>query len=151
MTSVEISGEGVLGITRFPNAQQPSFTWDKSKNPFPLKNYTSTNLAIIRGPGTTWLVASWFLVPGGYRVGNYAIFQWVWVLAIQSHPITLQSTTSVMPACQHAWPAIVQLKFNCCNIRTGTLTFRLAPVLAHYTSSLRHNVIREIILSHFYS
>ena len=83
MTSVKTSGEkGVLGIALFLNTQQPSFPWDKSKNPYLSRNSVIPKEATAGAPETRRPVASWFQGPDGCLIGNYAISQWVWVLAI---------------------------------------------------------------------
>ena len=56
-------------------------SWDKSKNPYPLRNCFIPK-ATVKGPGTTQPVASWFLVSDCCLFENYVISQWVWVLAI---------------------------------------------------------------------
>ena len=57
---------------------------DKSKNPYPLRNRIIPNEATAGTPETTQPAASWFLGPDSCLVGNYAICQWVWALAINS-------------------------------------------------------------------
>ena len=81
-------GVGNCAISQHPAIPIPNGSWDKSKNPYPLTNHIIPNLTTVEGAGITQPVASWFLDPNAGLVRNYAISQWVWVLAIMSidHP-----------------------------------------------------------------
>ncbi len=87
MTSVKISGErGCWEMRDFPTPCDPHSqgSWDKSKNPwYPSRNCTIPNEATARAIGTTRPVASWFLGPNSCLIGNHAISQQAWVLAVK--------------------------------------------------------------------
>ncbi len=90
MTSVEISGEkGVLEIALYSNIWwlHSYGPWDKSKNPCPLRDCVIPNSATNRAPEISRPAALWFLNPYGHLIGDYAIFQWAWVLAIICHGV----------------------------------------------------------------
>ena len=74
----------MLGVAQFPtiNDSHSHGSWNKRKNPCPLKNHIIPNLAIARAPGTTQPVALWILGPDGCLVRNYLFSHWVWILAI---------------------------------------------------------------------
>ena len=83
---------GERGCWEMHNVPAPSDphshgSWDKNKNPYQLRNHIIPNKTSARVPGTIRPAASWFLSPNSWLVGNYAISQWVSVLAIMSHCI----------------------------------------------------------------
>ena len=63
MTSIIIIREiGCWELCDFPTSTDPHShgSLDKSKNPYPSRNYIISNSATTRAPGTTWAVVSWF-------------------------------------------------------------------------------------------
>ena len=66
MTSVKISEDGGCRKMRnFPTPSDPHFygSWDKSKNPYPLRNCIIPNSATAGDPGTIQPAAEMFLGP----------------------------------------------------------------------------------------
>ncbi len=75
--------KGVLGNVHTRDTHSHG-SWDKSKDPCPLRNSIIPYLTTTGAPGTTRPQADWFLGPSSCLVVNYAVSQQVWVLAILS-------------------------------------------------------------------
>ncbi len=94
MESQNYWSNGCWQLHDFPTPSDPNShrSWDKSKNLYRLGNHTCIILdkAIVGGPGTTQPVVVWSLDPEGCPIRNYAISQWVWVLAIMSDTSAMQ-------------------------------------------------------------
>ena len=85
-------------------------SWDKTKNPYAFRTCIIPNEVTIRGPGTTWHVASWFLDNNTCLVGNHAISQQVWVLALISQHIRYGICISI-------WFHLISTWYNGISIR----------------------------------
>ncbi len=92
--------KGMLRIVQFPNTYIGTHSygsWDKSKNPYPLK------IHII--PKAAMSGASWFLGHDRCPIWNYLISQWAWVLCIRSSGPGLTWLSSVDGVeCSERWP-----------------------------------------------
>ena len=81
-----------------PSDHHSQGSWDKSKNPYPLRNHIIPDLTTGVAPTTTWPAALWLLCPISCLVGNYAMSQWEWILAIVCNRADLR----VIFLCLHA-------------------------------------------------